>query len=198
MRILKRFFDFIFALIALVIISPFFIVLMILVKLTSKGPIFYKHLRVGKFNKRFYLLKFRTMNVSNKALSEIFTPSQMEEYKIYSKVKNDPRITRFGKFLRRSSLDELPQLFNILKGQMSFVGPRPMTLEEIEKIDLEDRGLFLKYVPGLTGYWAVNGRSSVSFKKRIELEMFYVNNWSLWLDIKIFFKTFFVFFRNSE
>lgn len=200
MRVLKRVLDFVFALITFVIISPFFVILMILVKITSKGPIFYKHLRVGKFNKYFYVYKFRTMKVINEPLSMIFTPEQMEEYEVYFKVKNDPRITRFGRFLRKSSLDELPQLFNILKGDMSFIGPRPpLTYHpwSIEQYTKEQLKMF-NVRPGITGWAQVNGRKAVEWNKRIELNTWYVDNVSLCLDIKICFMTAFKVFTNAD
>lgn len=195
---LKRTLDILFSFLFFIILLPFFLIIMIFVKLTSRGPVFYLHERVGKGEKKFNVLKFRTMVYDNRPLNEILTPEQHAEYKENYKIKNDPRVTKFGKFLRKTSLDELPQLLNIIKGDMSFVGPRPVMTEEIDRLKIEDKKKYLSVLPGLTGYWAVNGRSATSYEKRLELELYYVEHKSIWLDIKIVFKTFFVFFMNSE
>lgn len=197
-KVIKRTFDLFCSILMLIILMPFLLIIGLLVKITSRGPVFYLHERVGKEGKLFNVLKFRTMNIDERPLEEIFTPEQMEEYKEYYKVKDDPRVTKFGKILRKISLDELPQLINIIRGQMSFVGPRPVMEEEIERLNEEDKVKYLSVTPGLTGYWAVNGRSATTYEKRLELELFYVEHQSLWLDFKILFKTVFVFFMNSE
>lgn len=197
-KVIKRTFDLFCSILMLIILMPFLLIIGLLVKITSRGPVFYLHERVGKEGKLFNVLKFRTMNIDERPLEEIFTPEQMEEYKEYYKVKDDPRVTKFGKILRKISLDELPQLINIIRGQMSFVGPRPVMEEEIERLNDEEKVKYLSVTPGLTGYWAVNGRSATTYEKRLELELFYVEHQSLWLDFKILFKTVFVFFMNSE
>lgn len=197
-KIIKRTFDLFCSILMLIILMPVLLIIGLLVKVTSKGPIFYLHERVGKEGKLFNVLKFRTMNIDDRPLEEIFTPEQLQEYKEHYKVKDDPRVTKFGKILRKISLDELPQLINIIRGQMSFVGPRPVMEEEIERLNDEEKVKYLSVTPGLTGYWAVNGRSATTYEKRLELELFYVEHQSLWLDFKILFKTVFVFFMNSE
>ena len=188
----KRILDIVLAIILLMILAPLFGLIAVLIR----KKVFYYHLRVGKNNKFFKVIKFRTMIFDDRPIEEIFTPSQLKEFKIFHKVKNDPRITKIGRFLRKTSLDEIPQLINILKGEMSFVGPRPITLEKLNKI--KEKNKYLSVIPGLTGYWAINGRSKITYKKRIELELYYVENQSFWLDFKIFIKTIFIFFRNSE
>mgnify|MGYP000087536367 FL=1 len=174
-------------------LSPFFILISILIKLDDKGPVFYKHKRIGHMNKDLYLYKFRSMTTKYKTFDEfyeILTNEQKEEWNQNFKLENDPRITKIGKFLRKTSLDELPQILNILKGDMSIIGPRPVIQDEVEKYG-EDKTKFLSVKPGLTGYWAANGRSSTTYEERIALELYYIDHCSLWLDIKIFFKTIF-------
>lgn len=192
--LVKRTLDILFILIFSPILIPVFLLLMIFTKLTSKGPIFYGHKRIGKNNKEFTCWKFRSMNIRSKEmLEEILRtdPQRKAEWEESRKFKNDPRITKFGKFLRKTSLDELPQLINILLGQMSFVGPRPVTASEIEKY-----GKFKKYVlsvsPGLSGMWQISGRSETSYEERIFYDSYYIQNWSVWLDIWILIRTFFV------
>ncbi|MGM9969524.1 MAG: sugar transferase [Anaeroplasma sp.] len=197
-KIIKRIIDITSSILILLIISPFFLLIMLLVKITSKGPIFYFHERVGLDGKPFKVIKFRTMYKDERPIEEILSSEQLKEYQQNYKIKNDPRVTKFGKILRKTSLDEIPQLLNIICGQMSLVGPRPIMKIETELMNSDDRKLYLSVLPGLTGNWAVNGRSSISYKERLQLELYYVEHKSLWLDLKIFFKTFFVFFINSE
>ena len=187
---MKRTFDFTASLLALIVLSPLFLVIAPLVKLSSKGPVFYVHERVGQYGKKLRIYKFRSMRCDYEKLEDILTPEQLKEYQTDFKVTNDPRITKIGKFLRRTSLDELPQLINIIKGNMSIVGPRPVLMEETYKYG-ENRDLFLSVKPGLTGHWQVSGRSNLSYPERIEMELYYIKNQSLWLDIKILFKTVF-------
>ena len=130
--VIKRIFDIILSLIALLILSPFLLIISIVIKLTSEGKVFYAHRRIGKNGKIIHVLKFRTMNKDNRPLEEILTKEQLEEYKSYYKVTNDPRVTKFGRFLRKTSIDELPQLINIIKGDMSIVGPRPIIFDELK------------------------------------------------------------------
>ena len=156
------------------------------------GTLFYEQLRYGKNGKKFRLYKFRSMCIdADKKLKEYLEQNEeaRKEFEENQKLKNDPRITKIGNFLRKTSLDELPQMINILKGDMSFIGPRPVVDGEIEKYGA-NRDKFLSVKPGLTGYWQVNGRSNTTYDERIEMELYYVDNKSLRLDIKIFFKTF--------
>lgn len=174
-------------------LSPFFILISTLIKLDDKGPVFYKHKRIGHMNTDLYLYKFRSMTTKYKTFDEFYetlTDKQKEEWNQNYKLEDDPRITTIGKFLRKTSLDELPQIINILKGDMSIIGLRPVIQDEVEKYG-EDKTKFLSVKPGLTGYWAANGRSSTTYEERIALELYYIDHCSLWLDFKIFFKTIF-------
>ena len=184
----KRFADIICSAIAIILLSPFFIIISIAIKATSKGPVIFVHNRVGKNGKKIGIYKFRSMVMNAEELIEKFTPEQKEEFKKNFKLKNDPRITKIGKFLRKTSLDELPQLFNILKGDLSIVGPRPI-MEVETKIYGEYKDMLLSIKPGLTGFWAANGRSDTSYKRRRAMEIYYVKKRSLLFDIKIIFKT---------
>ncbi len=184
----KRFADILFSLLFLILFSWLYLILIILVKCTSKGPVFYGHERIGKNGKKFKLWKFRSMKCDNRPLEEIFTPEQLEEYKREFKVTNDPRVTRFGKFLRKTSLDELPQFWNVFVGQMSFIGFRPIIDEEYEKYG-NNKALLVKCRPGITGYWASHGRSLVNYEDRIKFELYYNVKRSFWLDIRIIYHT---------
>lgn len=187
-RFFKRCFDIICSFFAIVLIMPVLIVLGIAVKCTSKGPVFYSHKRIGKNGKEIGILKFRSMVKNADRMIDDFTEEQKKEYKENYKLENDPRVTKFGKFIRKTSLDELPQLFNILFGSISIVGPRPVTQEETLLYG-KDRDLLLSVTPGLTGLWASSGRSEVSYEERMKLELQYVAECSFWYDIKIIFKT---------
>lgn len=187
-RVVKRCLDILLSFIALVLLSPVFLIIAILIKREDKGPAIYKHKRVGKNGKELFLYKFRSMQANPAPLEELLTPEQLAEYKINFKLENDPRITKIGKFLRKSSLDELPQLVNILKGELSIVGPRPVVEEECQRYE-ENREKFLSVVPGLTGYWQANGRSATTYEDRMNMELYYIDHQSLWLDIKIIFWT---------
>ena len=188
-KVIKRLFDIIVSFLGLLILSPLFLLLTILIKCDSKGPVFFIQKRVGRTGKKFGIFKFRTMRINAEELIASFTPEQLKEWKENFKLKNDPRITRVGKFLRNTSLDELPQLINIFIGNMSLVGPRPIVEEELEWYG-EKKNVLLSVRPGLTGWWATNGRSEVSYPERCDYELYYVYNCSLLLDIKILFKTF--------
>lgn len=188
-KVIKRLFDIIVSFLGLLILSPLFLLLTILIKCDSKGPVFFIQKRVGRNGKKFGIFKFRTMRINAEELIASFTPEQLKEWKENFKLKNDPRITRVGKFLRNTSLDELPQLINIFIGNMSLVGPRPIVEEELEWYG-EKKNVLLSVRPGLTGWWATNGRSEVSYPERCNYELYYVYNCSLLLDIKILFKTF--------
>lgn len=187
-KYIKRFIDIVLSFIALVLLSPVFLIIAICIKIESKGPVFFIHKRVGKNGKIINMYKFRTMVPNAEELIKQFTPEQMKEFKENFKLENDPRITKVGNFLRKTSLDELPQLVNILKGDLSIIGPRPVIGEELEKYG-ENKEKFLSVTPGLTGYWAANGRSCTSYEKRMEMELYYIDNLSWKMDIKVFFKT---------
>ncbi len=193
---IKRTFDIVCSLIALIVLSPVFLILAILVKTTSEGPVFFAHKRVGKNGKEIKIYKFRSMVTNAEELIKQFTPEQKAEYEKNFKLENDPRITKVGKFMRKTSLDELPQLLNILKGDISIVGPRPIMEVETE-IYGNYRDMLLSVKPGLTGFWAANGRSDTTYTRRRAMEIYYVKNRSLWLDIKIIFKTFVSVFKGE-
>ena len=185
---IKRGMDIILSLIGLVVLSPIFLLLALIVKIDSKGPVFFAHKRIGKNGKTIKIYKFRTMCENAENMIKDFTPEQMKEYKEYFKLEKDPRVTRVGKILRKTSLDELPQILNILKGDLSIIGPRPIVQAELEKYGPNKRK-FLSVTPGLTGYWQANGRSDTTYEDRIRMELYYVDHISFKLDIKIFFAT---------
>jgi len=187
-KVVKRVMDVILSSIGLVVLSPVFLIIALAIKIESKGTVFFKHTRIGKNGKIIKIYKFRSMVENAEDLIQKFTPEQMKEYKENYKLTDDPRITKIGKFLRKTSLDELPQLINIIKGDLSIIGPRPVVQEELEKYGA-NASKFLSVTPGLTGYWAANGRSSTSYEERMEMELFYVDNLSMKLDIQVFFKT---------
>lgn len=184
----KRSLDIVIATLGLVVCLLPMLVIAILIKLDSPGPAIYSHQRIGKDGKTLPLLKFRTMCIDADAMVETFTPEQKKEWEKNFKLDNDPRITRIGSFLRRSSLDELPQLINILKGELSVVGPRPVVQKELERYG-EDQAKFLSVTPGLTGYWQAYARSNCSYEQRMEMELHYVDHANFWWDIKIIFAT---------
>lgn len=185
---IKRVIDVILASVALILLSPLFVIIAIAIKIDSKGPVFFAHKRIGKNGKIIKLYKFRSMVINAEELIKSFTPEQMREYKENYKLTNDPRITKVGKFLRKTSLDELPQLINIINGDLSIIGPRPVIADELEKYGT-NKDKFLSVTPGLTGYWAANGRSNTTYEQRMEMELYYIDNLSLKMDIKVFFKT---------
>jgi len=184
----KRVLDILFAITGLVLLSPFYLFIVVAIKIDSKGKVLYKHKRIGKNGEYIYLYKFRTMVSDAGNIEKYFNKEQMEEYYLNYKLNNDPRITRIGRFLRKTSLDEFPQLLNILKDEMSLIGPRPVVDGEIDKYGLY-KNRFLSVKPGLTGWWACNGRSAITYEDRMKLELYYVNNFSFALDAKCFFKT---------
>lgn len=187
-KITKRTADILVSLIGLIFLSPLFLIISIAVKLDSKGPAFFVHKRIGKDGKIINVYKFRTMVDNAEGLIRKFTPEQLKKFNENFKLEDDPRITRIGKFLRKTSLDELPQLLNILKGELSIIGPRPIVSNELERYG-ENKEKFLSVTPGLTGYWAANGRSCTTYEERMQMELYYVDNISLKTDIEIFFKT---------
>ena len=172
----------------MVLLLPVFALIALAIKLESKGPVFFKHTRIGKDGKIIKIYKFRSMVDNAEDLIKSFTPEQMKEYKENYKLSNDPRVTKVGKFIRKTSLDELPQLINILKGDLSIIGPRPVVAEELKKYG-SNIEKFLSVTPGLTGFWAANGRSCTSYEQRMQMELFYIDNLSLKMDVKVFFKT---------
>ena len=180
-----------FSLIVLVFSSPMFLILAFLVKLSSSGPVFYIQERVGRNYSRFGCIKFRTMYAeSEDILSNLLakSPALKVEFERDFKLRKDPRITPIGKFLRRSSLDELPQLINILKGDMSIVGPRPIVTQEITRYG-EAMKEVLSVRPGLTGLWQVSGRNNLSYKRRVELDLIYAKERTFILDIRVILRT---------
>ena len=184
----KRSFDIISASIGILFLLPLFIVLAILVKLDSKGPIFFSHKRIGKNGKIIGIYKFRSMVSNSEEIFKNFTEEQKKEFEKNFKLDDDPRITNLGGFLRKTSLDELPQLLNIIKGDMSVVGPRPIVRAEVEKYGVCADKLF-SVKPGLTGFWQANGRSDTTYEERVQMDMYYIDNRSFLLDMRIILKT---------
>ena len=187
---IKRIVDLVGATTAIILFSPIMIVTAGLIKLTSPGPLIFKQERVGRHNKTFYMYKFRSMEVQK----------EQEEQKAWT-VKNDPRVTGVGKFIRKTSIDELPQLFNVLKGEMSLVGPRPERPQFVEKFREEIPRYMIKHQvrPGMTGWAQINGyRGDTSIRKRIEYDLYYIENWTIGLDIKILILTIFRGFVNKN
>ncbi|MFZ2125746.1 MAG: sugar transferase [Candidatus Saccharimonadales bacterium] len=200
--IIKRIFDFIVGAILLVVLSPILLVIYIIKKIADPGPAFYISKRLSRFSQPIRLIKFRSMDAKygGRDAAEEFREMGREdlaiEYEKHRKVNSDPRITRFGKFIRDTSLDELPQIFNVIKGDLSLVGPRPVLPQEVKMIH-GSASLLHSVKSGVTGIWQVSGRSNLSFEERIDLEMFYAQNWTFWLDIKILFKTIGVVLRKK-
>lgn len=200
--IAKGFFDRIVALVAVIVLSPVFLVLIVLQKIFNPGPVFYVSARLSRFSQPVRLIKFRSMRpqFGGKDAAEEFRAMGRDdlaaEYEKNRKVANDPRVTKFGDFLRKTSLDELPQFFNVLRGDLSMVGPRPILPQEA-KFSPARTALLHSVKSGVTGLWQVSGRSNLTFEERIDLETFYAQNWSFWLDIKILFKTVAVVLRKT-
>jgi exopolysaccharide biosynthesis polyprenyl glycosylphosphotransferase len=195
-RVLKRMLDLIGSGLGLILLSPLLLLIALLIKLDSKGPIFFKYLedgsvvkRIGYRGKPFYCYKFRTMthNTHSMRYSEL-AENDLRKDSPLVKIKNDPRVTKLGILLRRLDLDELPQLWNVFKGEMSLVGPRPHLVEEVAKYNLHHRYV-LTVKPGITGLAQVSGRSDLNFEEEVRLDSYYVENWGIWLDIKILLKT---------
>lgn len=191
-RAVKRIFDILFSLSILVLFTPIFLAIAIAIRFSSKGPIVYSHQRIGRGGKKFGCYKFRTMypdaDTKLKSILES-NPELKNEWESSYKLKNDPRVTPIGSFLRKTSLDEFPQFWNVLKGDLSVVGPRPVIRDEIVKYYGEKAGKVLSVRPGLTGLWQVSGRSNISYDSRILLDEEYINKQSLSLDIKLVLKT---------
>jgi undecaprenyl-phosphate galactose phosphotransferase len=198
--LIKRAFDILFSLCVLILISPLFLPVALLIKFTSPGPVFYSQKRIGKDKKPFFFWKFRTMYVNaNLLLQELLKkdPNIRREWEKNWKLKEDPRITWIGKFLRKTSLDELPQFWNVLKGDMSIVGPRPALEDEISLHFKEKAAKILSVRPGITGLWQVSGRSFLSYSEKIRLNEQYVDTRSFSLDIRLIAKTIFVIFSSK-
>ena len=196
-RSVKRLFDVALSAAALVLLSPLFLLIAVLIRLDSPGPIIHKRWCESK-NGLYPMLKFRTMAADANDLEKYLTPEQIEEYKKNIKLENDPRITRVGRFLRKASMDELPQFLNVLRGEMSIVGPRPVVPEELALYG-DAAAEILSVKPGITGYWQTSGRSGSTYEsgERQEKELYYVRHQSLRLDIQIFFRTFAAVFSRS-
>lgn len=189
---LHNLFNYILALALLPILLPIIGILAYLIKKESPGPVFFAHMRIGKDGKEIPTLKFRSMFQDAKERLEKLleeNPAIREEWETNFKLKEDPRVTKIGAVLRKTSLDELPQIFNVLKGEMSFVGPRPVIQKEIDQYYKEDAEYYFMVKPGITGLWQVSGRSDTDYDFRVATDKWYVLNWSLWLDIVILFKT---------
>jgi len=188
---IKRAGDIVFALTVLSVGSPLLFLIALMVKITSRGSVFYSQRRIGRGYKGFGCLKFRTMRKgADQMLLQLLErdPLLREEFERDFKLKRDPRITPLGRFLRRTSLDELPQLLNILKGQMSVVGPRPIVWDELERYGRQ-MDLVLSVRPGLTGLWQVSGRNNLPYETRVRLDLYYVRHRTFWLDLRIILRT---------
>ncbi|MCR5723546.1 MAG: undecaprenyl-phosphate galactose phosphotransferase WbaP [Treponema sp.] len=192
--VIKRIIDLLLLLISSPLVLPVTVIVALLVKCTSKGPIFYGHKRIGKNGREFKCWKFRSMVIdADKQLEKILAenPEMRAEWEKDRKFTNDPRVTPIGKILRKTSIDELPQFFNILTGEMSFIGPRPVTTPELEKYGTQAE-FILSVQPGLSGMWQISGRSDTGYEERITLDSYYIQNWSIWLDLWIIIKTVYV------
>ena len=189
--LIKTIFDVIFALNFLILGLPLFIFISILIKFSSRGPIFFLQKRIGKDKKYFYCIKFRTMHPEAEFMLDNLITSNKElrkEFDENHKLKNDPRITNIGKFLRKTSLDEIPQFINILKLEMSLVGPRPIVKEEIKKYG-DSLTKVLSVKPGITGLWQISGRNNLSYKRRVFLDCLYVKELNFFMDVRIIIRT---------
>lgn len=200
-KILKRCLDLILSLILLLPTLFILVVLAIFIKLDSKGPVFFNAKRVGLNGKYYTCYKLRSMYINSEEILKKFLEENSEirtDFYKFQKIKseNDPRITRVGRFIRKYSLDELPQIFNVIEGTMSLVGPRPYLLRE-EHLMGEYYDTIIKVKPGITGYWQVNGRSNVDFEGKLHMESWYATNWTIWLDIILLCKTFKVVFEKK-
>jgi lipopolysaccharide/colanic/teichoic acid biosynthesis glycosyltransferase len=197
--VIKRTIDIMGSLLALVLLSPLLIVIAAVIKLTSKGPILFRQQRLGQYGAHFTFLKFRSMyfqsdpKIHRDYVRKLISAKQDHKLSDDSsgvyKIKDDPRVIPVGRFLRKTSLDELPQFFNVLTGEMSLVGPRPPIPYEVEAYDIWHRRRFLETKPGITGLWQVEGRSRVKFDEMVRLDIKYAKTWTPWLDIKILLRT---------
>lgn len=197
---IKRIIDIFGSIAAILLFSPLFIILPILIKMTSEGPVFFRQKRIGQYGKTFTFLKFRTMaHNNNPKIHQEYIKKLIRDSQAYSvaegqseatyKIKGDPRVTPLGSFLRKTSFDEIPQFFNVLGGDMSLVGPRPPIPYELEDYEIWHLRRVLEVQPGITGLWQVKGRSRTTFNEMVRLDLQYINQWSLWLDIKLILQT---------
>ncbi len=190
-KIFKRLFDFTFACVLIVFFIPIFLLIAFFIKASSRGPVFFIQRRIGKNKKEFSCYKFRTMHPeADFVLQNLLknNPEIKNEFESTQKIVNDPRITNIGKYLRYTSLDEIPQIFNVLKGEMSFIGPRPIIEEEIKRYENKFEKAF-SVSPGISGLWQVSGRNKLTYKRRVDLDFIYSKNLSFRLDLNIFFRT---------
>ncbi len=191
-KIIKNLFDLLFSFLFLIVFSPLFLIISLLIKLSSRGPIFFLQKRIGKDNIPFKCIKFRTMYPEAKDILENLLMKDKllkKEFEETHKIKNDPRITTIGKLLRKTSLDEIPQFINVLRGEMSIVGPRPIVNGEKKKYGKNlKKVVFVK--PGITGLWQVSGRNNLTYKRRISLDLNYTKNYNLLMDLRILLRTF--------
>ncbi|WP_279481916.1 exopolysaccharide biosynthesis polyprenyl glycosylphosphotransferase [Aureimonas sp. SK2] len=188
---LKRTVDITLTLAALLFLSPLMLLIVVAMKISDPGPVFFGHKRVGFDGRHFRCYKFRSMATNSAELLQRLLhsdPAARAEWEATQKLRNDPRVTRIGRFLRETSLDELPQLFNVLRGEMSLIGPRPIVDEEVHRYT-HRFDAYKRTRPGVTGMWQVNGRSNTSYTSRVKFDSYYVRHWSLWLDIQILIKT---------
>ena len=186
--VMKRSFDIILSILALILLSPLFLILAILIKVTSRGPVFFVQTRVGRYGRYFSFYKFRSMYADAEQRKAALLAQNQSADGVIFKMKKDPRITPIGRFIRKTSIDELPQFLNVLFGDMSLVGPRPPVPSEVSQYTLEDRKrLMIK--PGLTCLWQVSGRSDIPFKQQVCLDKEYIRSQSLWKDLVILFRT---------
>ncbi|MFJ8259756.1 sugar transferase [Peribacillus asahii] len=194
---MKRLVDIIGSLLGLILLSPIILIVAILIKIESpKGSVFFKQVRVGKGETTFQMYKFRSMITdAEDRLKDLLELNEVSGAMF--KMKDDPRITRIGKFIRKTSIDELPQLWNVLKGEMSLVGPRPPLLREVEEYSSYDKQRLL-VTPGCTGLWQISGRSNLSFNEMVKLDLKYIANRSIWFDIRIIFKTAFALISSKD
>jgi Undecaprenyl-phosphate galactose phosphotransferase WbaP len=191
-KIYKRTIDVLAALIIGVLLSPILVIIALAIKLSSRGPILYGQKRVGKDGINFWALKFRTMVIDADAILDLHLQNDAAlryEWERDHKLKEDPRATLLGKFLRRYSLDELPQIWNVIVGEMSMIGPRPIVKDEIRRYG-DNYDVYSRVLPGITGLWQVSGRNDTTYRERVELDCYYVYNWSPWLDLHILTRTF--------
>lgn len=199
-RIYKTVFDYLGAFLGVALLSPLFIVVAIMIKLTDGGKVFYRHARIGRHGRTIWVWKFRSMyakystggafsgKTDLEIIREIGDKKMVEEFKHSQKLKKDPRVTPVGRFIRMTSIDELPQLFNVLKGELSLIGPRPVTEEELKRYK-DKAPTFLLIKPGITGLWQVSGRNDVSYDERVKLDVYYVENWKAAMDLRILLRT---------
>jgi Undecaprenyl-phosphate galactose phosphotransferase WbaP len=190
-RVAKRMMDIFLSVIAAVLLAPVLVAVAALVRVTSRGPVLYSQPRIGKNRRVFRAWKFRTMMRGADGLLEQYferNPARRLEWRVNRKLRDDPRLTPVGRFLRQFSLDELPQLWNVLRGQMSLAGPRPIAADELVRYG-EGIELYIKVLPGITGLWQVSGRNDTTYDERVRLDEYYVRNWSVWMDLWILGRT---------